>query len=131
MEDTVAMPLQDSGSWEKSAAYAGFYLSCQLRTKASYVRRNFTEVCPSWCYSNQDGYLSKEDVDLYPCLRRFPRPSRIWTWTRPKARRRLGLLRSTSRAKKNSSRRAKKPTAKAASPAAPSELQGIWAEQTD
>eukprot|EP00439_Symbiodinium_sp_Y106_P048952 s6221_g6.t1 len=37
---------RDSGSWEQTAAYARFYLCCQLRTMGSYVRPTYVEICP-------------------------------------------------------------------------------------
>ena len=49
-------PQSDSGGWEQSAAYARFHLSC--------IRPTFVEICPYLCYSNRNGYLTKEEVDL-------------------------------------------------------------------
>ena len=49
-----------SGSWEQSAVYAKFYLSCGLRTRGARVRPVFFEVFPFLRYSNQNGYLQIE-----------------------------------------------------------------------
>ena len=49
-----------SGSWEQSAVYAKFYLSCGLRTRGAQVRPVFFEVFPFLRYSNQNGYLQIE-----------------------------------------------------------------------
>ena len=49
-----------SCSWEQSAVYAKFYLSCGLRTRGARVRPVFFEVFPFLKYSNQNGYLQIE-----------------------------------------------------------------------
>ncbi|CAE7238403.1 unnamed protein product [Symbiodinium sp. CCMP2456] len=45
----------NSDSWEQSAAFAKFYLSCGLRTKGSHIRRVYMGVYPFLKYGNQDG----------------------------------------------------------------------------
>ncbi|CAE7513231.1 unnamed protein product [Symbiodinium sp. CCMP2592] len=45
------------GSWEKSAVWAKFYLSTELRTCGRHLRYVYQEIFPWESYSNQDGYL--------------------------------------------------------------------------
>ena len=49
--------MQGTGSWEKSAISARFFLSCQLRTCGRFARTIYQEIFPWQAYSNQDGYL--------------------------------------------------------------------------
>ncbi|CAE7225926.1 unnamed protein product, partial [Symbiodinium necroappetens] len=48
---------QGTGSWEKSAISARFFLKCQLRTCGRFARTIYQEIFPWQAYSNQDGYL--------------------------------------------------------------------------
>ncbi|CAE7470332.1 unnamed protein product, partial [Symbiodinium sp. KB8] len=48
---------QGTGSWEKSAISARFFLKCQLRTCGRFARIIYQEIFPWQAYSNQDGYL--------------------------------------------------------------------------
>ena len=48
---------QRTGSWEKSAISARFFLKCQLRTCGHFARTIYQEIFPWQAYSNQDGYL--------------------------------------------------------------------------
>ena len=49
--------MQGTGSWEKSAISARFFLKCQLRTCGRFARTIYQEIFPWQAYSNQDGYL--------------------------------------------------------------------------
>ena len=45
-----------TGSWEKSAISARFFLKCELRSR--FIRSIYQEIFPWQAYSNQDGYLA-------------------------------------------------------------------------
>ena len=48
---------EDTGSWERSAIRAKFYLVAKLKTRGSHYRDSFNEVLPFRTYSNDNGFL--------------------------------------------------------------------------
>ena len=55
-EGLVTAGHQGTGSWEKSAISARFFLKCELRSR--FIRSIYQEIFPWQAYSNQDGYLA-------------------------------------------------------------------------
>ena len=53
---------EDTGSWERSAIRAKFYLIAKLKTRGSHYRDSFNEVLPFRAYSNDDGFLKLESA---------------------------------------------------------------------
>ena len=84
---------QGTGSWEKSAISARFFLKCQLRTCGRFARTIYQEIFPWQAYSNQK-WLPR--TVLLPLLPLTPRSLglliSLWTgaWpTHPRSRCRL------------------------------------------
>ena len=53
---------EDTGSWERSAIRATFYLVAKLKTRGSHHRMTFDEVLPFRTYSNDAGFLKLESA---------------------------------------------------------------------
>ena len=122
-EGVASEGTQGTGSWERSAISARFFLKCQLKTCGRFARTVYQEIFPWQAYSNQDGYLVPSNPPPPPlhvsdyryairrglgpphftdgatntrlCLRR-PSPGHLGSWPRGAAFRDPGQERSGS-----------------------------------
>ena len=61
VDEEVGGMAQGTGTWERSATFAKFYLQGALRTCGTHERAFFQEIYPWQAYSNDDGYLVAEN----------------------------------------------------------------------
>ncbi|CAE7912197.1 tag-125, partial [Symbiodinium necroappetens] len=75
-EGVASEGMQGTGSWERSAISARFFLKCQLKTCGCFVRTIYQEIFPWQAYSNQDGYLVPSNPPPPPPASSEPAESR-------------------------------------------------------
>ena len=61
MDEEVGGIAQGTGSWERSATFAKFFLQGALRTCGTHERAFCQEIFPWQAYTNDDGYLVAEN----------------------------------------------------------------------
>ena len=61
MDEEVGGVAQGTGSWERSATFAKFFLQGALRTCGTHERAFCQEIFPWQAYTNDDGYLVAEN----------------------------------------------------------------------